>query len=298
MILPVPTIGVTVAIATLDRPDGLAACLAAVLAGTAAPAEVLVIDQGHPAKTAMAIAATATDVPVRHVVARDRGLSRSRNLAAATATSPVLAMTDDDCIPDPGWVAAIAARLCSDPSTAAVTGPIRPGPIRGDRSMAVSSRLAMESALHDDPARPWLAGSGGNFAVRVADLRAVGGFDIRLGAGSPGCAGEDLDVFARLVATGRRIAYVPRASVLHERQRANRRWRTRWTYGTGAGAVAGVALAERRGYARRLLRGWLAMRVRRAGGALKHADLRTVGEELVVLAGTVRGLVYGLRAPR
>ena len=50
-------------------------------------------------------------------------------------------------------------------------------------------------------------------------MRALGGFDVHLGAGSPGRGGEDQDAFLRVILNGRRIVYDPRAIVWHYHRR-------------------------------------------------------------------------------
>lgn len=284
----------TVAIATLDRPSGLSACLKAILEGDALPDEVLVIDQGDPGPVARLVASMHTTVPVRHAVSAERGLSRSRNLALRLTSSPVLAMTDDDCIPGPGWVSAIASRLGGDGALGGVTGPVFPADPVGEATMAVSSRLSLASSVFFRPRAPWHVGSGGNFAARVDALRAIGGFDLRLGAGSAGKASEDLDVFMRLLAAGWSIAYDPSVQVSHARQPPGRRWSTRWTYGYGVGATAGIRIRSAPGTSSRLLADWASLRAHRAVGSLRRRNLRGVAEELAVLCATIAGFAHGI----
>jgi hypothetical protein len=62
-------------------------------------------------------------------------------------------------------------------------------------------------------------GVGANMAFRAAALRDAGAFDVRLGAGTPACGGEDIELFVRLVWGGGRIGYEPAAIVLHEHRR-------------------------------------------------------------------------------
>lgn len=73
-------------------------------------------------------------------------------------------------------------------------------------------------------------------AVRRSTLLALGGFDARLGPGSPWPAAEDNDLGFRMLAAGQVIAYLPEAVVIH------RAWRPgssypgiRWAYGLGKG---------------------------------------------------------------
>ena len=101
----------SVAVATLDRPDALARCVDALLAGDVLPAEVLVIDQSANDATAVVLSQRPpAPVPVVHVRQARRGLSASRNAGTAHASRPIVAVTDDDCVPDRGWVAAMLPR--------------------------------------------------------------------------------------------------------------------------------------------------------------------------------------------
>jgi GT2 family glycosyltransferase len=141
-------------------------------------------------------------------------------------------------------------------------------------------------------------GTGGNFAARRDILLRCGGFDERLGAGSPGGSGEDMDLLYRLLRSGARIRYEPAAVVYHERQPRDRRLASRSSYGRGIGACCGLWLRGRDLHALSVLGGWLRMRGGMAAGALRRRQWGSVREELLVLGGTARGLVYGLRAGR
>ena len=354
------TADLTVAVATLDRPQGLARCLEALAAGTVLPAEVIVVDQGREAAPVLELG-----LPVRYLRQERRGLAASRNLALAEARCPVLAVTDDDCVPDAGWVAALEEALGPHPPAPspirtpgppgegevatsgfppthlrffqtgraregeelagvtppspggrpaegrdgmgegsgvrapdAVTGPVLPLGPEQPGLYAVSSRIATSPADFTGRALPWLVGTGGNFAARREWLLRAGGFDERLGAGSPGGAGEDMDLLYRLLRAGARIRYEPRAVVFHERQPRERRLASRSAYGRGIGACCGLWLRGRDLHALAVLGGWLRMRGAMAAGALRRGQWGSVREEMLVLGGTARGLVYGLTSGR
>jgi GT2 family glycosyltransferase len=289
------TADLTVAVATLDRPQGLARCLEALALGTVQPAEVIVVDQGEGA--AAVVEAFRGRLPVRHLHQERRGLAASRNLALAEALQPVLAVTDDDCVPDVGWVAALDGALQS-PDLEAVTGRVLPLGPEQPGLYAVSSRTSASPADFAGRALPWLVGTGGNFAARRDWLLRTGGFDERLGAGSPGGSGEDMDILYRLLKAGARIRYEPRAVVYHERQPRERRLASRSAYGRGIGACCGLWLRGRDLHALAVLGGWLRMRGGMAAGAVRRRQWSGVREELLVLGGTARGLMYGLRAGR
>lgn len=61
---------------------------------------------------------------VRHD--RNRGPAAARNSAVACARAPYLAFTDDDCLPSPGWLAALLAVL--ETGAAVVQGRVTPPP--------------------------------------------------------------------------------------------------------------------------------------------------------------------------
>ena len=290
-------VDLTVAIATRQRPVALRCCLEAVLAGSVLPAEILVVDQSEDDATAGVATRqlTPAGVELRYLRQTSRGLSHSRNAAFRDAARAVIAVTDDDCIPDVQWLEVLARELRPDAAIDAVGGRVLPlGPeVQGMH--AVSSRTSEVRRDFFGKTVPWEVGTGANFCVRRDWLTRIGGYDVRLGAGSPGHAGEDMDVIHRLLNAGARIRYEPGAVVYHERQPSSRRARSRYDYGYGLGACCGLWIRERVPFAVRILGSWIAMRMRlflRPGGAQGHSTRR---EELQVLRGTAAGLGYGLR---
>ena len=293
---------ISVAVATLDRPQGLARCLAALAAGEVLPAEVIVVDQGSGAEGAVA-AARAAGLEVVHLRQERRGLAASRNLGLAAARSPWVAVTDDDCVPGPGWIAALADQSDrsdrSDPSDlAAVTGRVLPLGPETPGLFAVSSRVSTERADFAGRVPPWRVGTGANFAVKREWIERAGGYDERLGAGSPGGAGEDMDLLWRLLRAGARVRYEPGAVVFHERQSWERRLASRSSYGRGLGACCGLWLRGGDLGALGVLSRWLLMRGGMAGRGLRRDGWPALREELLVLRGTAAGLAYGLRGGR
>ena len=75
-----------------------------------------------------------------------------------------------------------------------------------------------------EPLYPYTAGvfgSGANMAFRADALRAMGGFDTSLGAGSAALGGDDLAAFFDVIEAGHTLVYEPTAFVRH-RHRADR----------------------------------------------------------------------------
>jgi GT2 family glycosyltransferase len=288
---------VTVGVATCGRPDGLARCLGALASQSVLPDEVIVVDQAPSEKARAAV--TSGALPRARYLEQPRlGLSASRNLALASAQEPVLAVTDDDCVPDRGWLAALASALERPPRPQAVTGPILPLGEGAPGTFAISLRDSDLPVDHSGQVIPWSVGSGGNFAASVSVLRDCGGWDERLGTGSGGQAAEDADLFYRLMLAGAVVRYEPAAVVRHEWQTRARRLATRSSYGHGVGAMCGLWLARRDPFALRMLAAYSRLHVRPLLGGLRRRDRARAEEHARALASLLPGLTYGLRAAR
>lgn len=209
---PRPPPAVSVVVPTFQRAGRLPALVAALEAQANAPIfEVVVVDNGStdetPARLADLAARTSLDLRVVRVPT-NRGPARARNLGVRSARAPVLAFTDDDCLPLPGWLAAGVAAL--EGGATLVVGRVRPpddadpGPF--DRRLVVADDRFFQTA---------------NLFARREDVLAVGGFDETF----RDAAGEDTDLALRVLAhTGGRSAFVDGAVVEHPVQRGD--WRT------------------------------------------------------------------------
>lgn len=293
---PAPTADeLTIAVATCGRPAGLARCLQALSAGTVRPSEVIVVDQAPTAEARGAVH-RATNLRTRYLEQPRLGLSASRNLALGCVRTPLLAITDDDCVPDGGWVAALVAAFARRPDPAAVTGPIVALGPQPPGMHAVSLRTSLVAHDHFGRTLPWDVGSGANFAATTIALRGVGGWDARLGVGSPGRAAEDVDLLLRLLEDGALVRYAPDAVVAHEWQTLDQRLRSRSTYGFGVGALCGLRLRSGDGYAIRMLAAYARLHAAKLTGAARRRDRALAGEHARALAALVPGAAYGLRA--
>jgi GT2 family glycosyltransferase len=290
-------IGITVGVATCGRPDALGRCLQGFAAQSPQPSELIVVDQA-PTKEARAAVEASGLAAVRYLEQPRLGLSASRNLALASASESVLAVTDDDCVPDRSWLAAVGRAFERRPAPGAVTGPVLPLGDGSPDTFAVSLRESTTPTDHLGRVIPWSVGTGGNFAARVPVLRSCGGWDERLGAGSGGQAGEDAELFYRLLLAGALIRYEPAAVIRHEWQTRERRRATRWSYGYGVGAMCGLWLARRDAYALRMLVSFSRLHLRPLLGGLRRRDRARVAEHARALASLAPGLVYGLGAAR
>jgi GT2 family glycosyltransferase len=285
----------SVAVATAERLEELGRCLDGLLAGDVAPAEIVVVDQGSELSAEETVRQRdAASTPLVHVQQRARGLSRSRNAGIERTSGGAVAFTDDDCVPSATWVGAIERALADGAD--AVTGPVLPLGPEQPGLFAVSSRTSMVRHDYRGAVVPWAVGTGANLAVRRDWIERVGLYDERLGVGSRGRAGEDMDFIHRLLRAGATIRYEPDAVVYHARQSAGRRRKTRSGYGRGVGACCGIWLRRRDLTALTVLGHWLVMRANLLARALVRRRWRVAADELLVLRGTLSGIVYGLRA--
>jgi GT2 family glycosyltransferase len=285
----------SVLIATRDRPDALRRCLAALASGVRPPDEIVVVDQSADERTRAVVEAFDGSSRVAYARQRGSGLGAAQNLGCSLASGDLLAVTDDDCLPDPGWLARVEEEFERWPELAALCGQVLPLPAVGERTEAVASRTGTVARHFEGPNVPWLVGSGNNFAVRRAWFSRIGGCDERLGPGSPGRGAVDMDLFYRLLRAGGAVRYSPACLVRHERATPAARRARRFPYGYGMGACCTFALLDGDPFSVRMLGGWLALRGRRLAGAARDRDGVRVREELLVLAGTLIGLSHPLR---
>lgn len=167
--------------------------------------EVVVADDGSVDNTAAVLARIQRDTHLNLRVVRTetrQGSAAARNVAWRSTTAPVVAFTDDDCLPDPDWLraglAAITGRACL------VVGRTRPPEDQlalaaqpFSRVMDVSSADLFETC---------------NAFYRRTDLLAVGGFDERFRRPS----GEDTYLGLAVTDRGVDAVFAPGAVVLHD----------------------------------------------------------------------------------
>ncbi len=194
---------VSVVITTYGRAHLLPRLIAALEAQTldASRFEVVIIDDASPDETSAVLAELEVGSPLelRWRRARtNRGPAGGRNLGLRLARAPVVAFTDDDCVPEPQWLEAGLAAM--DGSPRLVVGRTVPG--GGEPAASTFPRVLQ---VHDVRYMQTC-----NVLYRRADLRALGGFDERLRAG------EDTDLGLRAIGSGVEPIFEPQATVVHD----------------------------------------------------------------------------------
>lgn len=195
---------VSVVVPTCRRPDLLGRCLKALAAQDFDPAgyEILVADDAASADTRRQVEELAAGVrpAVSYVpVTAAHGPAAARNAGWRAAAGAIIAFTDDDTIPEPGWLTAGVEALNS-PDVVAVTGrvvvPLPPEPTDYERDVAGLETGEFVTA---------------NCFCRREVLEELGGFDERFRAAWR----EDSDLHFRLLQYGARLVRAAKAVVLH-----------------------------------------------------------------------------------
>ena len=268
---PEPRPLVTVTIASFRSTDSTIATTRRVLAGSWTPLEVVVVDNdadGGPLDTAFT-AAFGGDPRVRWVHEPRQGLSFARNAGLAAARGGYVVFTDDDVLVDEHWVARLVEAFGAVPHAACVTGAILPAEQETRAQLWLEEyggfhkgfrRQVFDLTTHrrDTALYPYDAGqfgSGANMAFRTDVLRAMGGFAVDLGAGTPAHGGEDIDVLRRVVSAGHAVVYEPAALMWHRHRRSMAALRRQmFRYGVGLSATVAKWLSEDRAVAADVVR--------------------------------------------
>ncbi len=163
--------------------------------------EIIVADDAASENTRLQVAGWADrfPVPLRYIaVTTTCGPAAARNAGWRSARGEIIAFTDDDCVPDPGWLTAGVAAFSAgvDAVTGRMVVPLPEDPTDYQRNEAglEGSRFVTFNCF-----------------VRRAALEAIGGFDERFTSAWR----EDSDLHFNLLQTGRRIVLAPQAIVVH-----------------------------------------------------------------------------------
>lgn len=184
---------------TVDRLALLARCLRGLAAQNHPADEVLVVHDGATG-VAELLDEWADRLPLTALRVAQRDASNKRNAGWRACTAELVAFTDDDCEPSPGWLAALVVADRADGADL-LHGPVAPHPEDAHVAAVFARTLSVPEPGDYFPTA--------NLAVRRSWLAAVGGFDARLSAG------EDTDLAWRVIEAGGRSAWVAGAHVQH-----------------------------------------------------------------------------------
>lgn len=220
-------ISVVVAAWSLDAKADIEACLAALAAQTVRPREVFLVTDHNPE-----LAAWAREHPDGATVIENagaRGLVGGRNTGVEASSGAIVAFTDDDAAPEPGWIAGLVDAF-EDERAIGVGGALDPDWVGPEpRWMPAEFLWVVGCSYRGLPTEkaPIRNPIGANMAVRREALDAVGGFaagadprELKVGGKvlAGGHALEDTSLGIRVGAAfpGRYWVFQPAARVRHK----------------------------------------------------------------------------------
>jgi len=298
----------SIAICTRGRAKRLARLLASldrVCRDFAFPAlEIVVVDNAPTDNETRDAAASFGDI--RYVVEPKAGLDFARNKALEAARGDLIAFLDDDVVVDRGWLTGLATACRENPGAGGFTGLVLPFRLDSEAQVCFEqhggfgrgfTRNEFRGSRFDNPLHPvgsGVLGAGCNMAFDRALLLGLGGFDEALDTGPPLPGGGDLDIFYRVLRSGRPMVYQPQYAVYHEhRETLPQLRRQYWSWGLGL--MAFLVKSHRSDPAlrvkhRAMVRWWFLDQTKRALCAL--CALR--GRELIFRAAELWGGIIGL----
>jgi glycosyltransferase involved in cell wall biosynthesis len=286
---------ISVTIATLDRPRYLERALETLLAGSVVPEEIVIVDQSEDDATRLVVEAAGSPA-IHYFHHSPPSLSASRNRSVELATGEYVAIVDDDDEFDPDWLASVEEELRRYSYPDALFGDIR-SPWPDEKDVAVSILEHERPTVWKFPAHPGLMGYGAHMILRRSTFLDLGGFDPRLGPGSPLLGAEDIDLNYRLLKAGYSAVSTPAIHVVHNQPR-DQEVLPRYYFGKNKGQAAFCVKHAREGdrNAWRVLRQQMGADVRMLASAVRRRSwlrARIAGRRA---AGTIAGLVRGRQA--
>jgi len=213
---------VSVVVATRNRPDSVLRLLDALERQTLDRRrfEVVIVDDGSRDGTAAVLRDPRVDRTLRQEPSR--GPASARNLGWRAAAAPLVAFTDDDCRPEPGWLEAGLRAHAAAPD-AVVQGRTQPDP--GEEHLLTRPRAR---SIRVEQLGPFFETC--NIFYPRPLLEHLDGFDETI----PTAGSEDTDLALRSFEQGARAVFAPDALVSHavheftlaDAVRFTVRWRT------------------------------------------------------------------------
>jgi O-antigen biosynthesis protein len=231
-----PLPAVSLIIGSRHRPAMLAETVHSILQGTDVPAELVIVDQSDTPHADLASLTSQRPCQMRYVWSQSVGLSRANNQGAAVARHDWLVFTHDDVLVEQDWWGQLVRTLVAEGPGTVISGRVLPSTTGRHGGFAPTLKVDPTPAVYQgrvgmDVLKPL------NMALHRSALARVGGFDVRLGPGTPFPGAEDSDLGFRLLEAGYRIVYAPEAVVYHRAWRAEREYLPlRWRYGLAQGA--------------------------------------------------------------
>jgi glycosyltransferase involved in cell wall biosynthesis len=231
---------ISLVICTRDRAGLLKTCLQSLSKSSIEFHEVIVVDQSSTIAASIPIIEELLPVirNLKHIPTETRGLSKARNVGIKASTSDIIAFTDDDCIVTREWAEAIIQEFDRDKDTMAVYGKVLPAFIGDQARKMLAICLKDNRQEYKKLVNPWEFQSGNNMALRREVFTEIGYFDELLGPGAELRNCDDADMAYRMLRSGLKVVYTPKAVIYHRLWREDMEvLRVEKDYNIGAGAL-------------------------------------------------------------
>ena len=285
----------SIAICTKDRAERLSRLLRSLEAvcdnSPFGPVEIVVVDNASTDSATRKAVESFSDV--RYVFEPKAGLDFARNAALHAATGALIAYLDDDGVVDRNWLTGLAKACGDNPGAGGFTGLVLPYRLDTEAQIYFERRGGFGRGFYrnefrgsrfDNPLHPvgsGVLGAGCNMAFERTLLIELGGFDEALDTGAPLPGGGDLDIFYRVLRSGRTMVYEPQFAVYHEHRETIAQLRRQyWSWGLGMMAFLVKSRRSDRELRSRhgaMVRWWFVDQVRtlvRAASGLRGRDVR------------------------
>jgi glycosyltransferase involved in cell wall biosynthesis len=207
-------------IATKNRQKQLTNCLQALNNGNFNNFELIVVDQSCSKKMSHTLKREIKKIKnCRYIYTSNEGKSKALNLAIKLSTTPIIAFTDDDCLPSFNWLKNIKSTLQNDKKIVAVFGKTLPYKKNINNGLVCPAVfLKNQKRYISKPCKHWEnIGFGNNMAWKSSFFKKYGGFKEWLGPGTRTKSAEDAEIALRALINKKTILYEPKIILHHNR---------------------------------------------------------------------------------
>lgn len=280
----------TLIICSRNRPQLLMETVRSVLKNVDLPSEIVIIDDSDTPHVELAAMKNSGPCLVRYRWRNSIGLSRARNEGMRTASHELFAFIDDDMQVPSTWYKALMDAVVRAGRHSVVAGRVLPGPKENPGSFVPPPETSDLPRIYEGRISTDVLASL-HMAMYRSAFEEVGGFDERLGPGTPFPSAEDNDYGFRFLEAGYRIVYAPEALVYHRAWRAAKDYfPLRWNYGRGKGGYYTKYLSLKDPYMLRRMCWDIVFRLIRFPWRFLHRPQLALGD-LVYVCGILSGAV-------
>lgn len=205
---------IVVLITTLNRPDVISNAIASILNNTYKDFELIIVDQSANNKTQEIVEGyILADKRVKYLPIGSKGKTKALNYGIRKCNADIIAMTDDDCMVSKDWIEKIVATFRDYPDLALLFGSVEVSSYDATKGI-IPTYLPSEKRFFKLHSRFVNSGIGANMVIRENIFDTVGGFDEKLGVGTP-LTTYEYDFFYRVRKKGFEVGVLPSLKAVH-----------------------------------------------------------------------------------